>query len=205
MEYSKPDARAISTALGYNQLLNTNSVELLAEKGDRFVKALRAKAAALHGARKKLIENKIAVLERMIAVSKSVPDEWSDHEAMANTPRGLGIHALNLDIDIGPLLQTQNSWNSVVFAKRKGYAQPLTAAELEMINLTGDGNGIDIVTMSDEMRVKVPTSNFFQPDGYAVNPVAKVHNTVAELIKATNAKMDQEIKLRGARDLAAVF
>jgi hypothetical protein len=30
-------ARAISTALGYNQLLTTNSVELLAEKGDQFV------------------------------------------------------------------------------------------------------------------------------------------------------------------------
>src|SRR5438034_6139004 len=38
-------ARAISTALGYNQLLATNSVELLAEKGDQFSKILSAKAA----------------------------------------------------------------------------------------------------------------------------------------------------------------
>ncbi len=205
LEYPRPDARAISTALGYNQLLNTNSVELLAERGDRFVKALRVKAAASRGERKKLIEKKIAVLERMIAVSKSVPDDWGDHEILANTPQGLGIHALNLDIDIGPLLQTQKLLDSVDFAKRKGYTQPLTAAELEMMNLTGDGNGIDIVTMSDEMRVKVPTSNFFQPNGYAVNPVAQVHNTVADLIKATDAKMDQEIKLRGAKGLAAVF
>jgi hypothetical protein len=40
LEYPKPDARAISTAVGYNQLLNTNSVDLLAEQGDNFVAAL---------------------------------------------------------------------------------------------------------------------------------------------------------------------
>src|SRR5262249_38126947 len=37
LEYDTPGAQAISTALGYNQLLATNSVELLAEKGDRFI------------------------------------------------------------------------------------------------------------------------------------------------------------------------
>ena len=46
LEYPRPNARAISTALGYNQLLSTNSVELLAEKGDQLVNALKAKAAA---------------------------------------------------------------------------------------------------------------------------------------------------------------
>jgi hypothetical protein len=44
LEYPRPGAQAISTALGYNQLLSTNSVELLAEKGDQFIKALQAKA-----------------------------------------------------------------------------------------------------------------------------------------------------------------
>jgi hypothetical protein len=38
---------------------------------------------------------------------------------------------------------------------------PLTAAEHEMMNLTGDGNGIDMVLMAAAMREKVPTSNFF--------------------------------------------
>ncbi len=205
LEYPRPNAHAISTALGYNQLLNTNSVELLAEQGEKFVKALKAKAAALRGTRKKSLEKKIAVLQRMIAVSKSVPDEWSDHEALANTPKGLGIHALNLDIDIGPLLQTQKLLDSVVFAKRKGHTRPLTAAELEMMNLTGDGNGFDMVTMPAEFRAKVPTANFFQPNGYAANSVAVVNNTVVRLIAATDAKMDQEIKLQGAKDLAAAF
>src|SRR3954453_15274710 len=34
---SRPGSRAISTAVGYNQLLTTNTVELLAERGDEFV------------------------------------------------------------------------------------------------------------------------------------------------------------------------
>jgi len=38
LEQPKPGAQAISTALGYNQLLATNSVELLAEKGDQFIR-----------------------------------------------------------------------------------------------------------------------------------------------------------------------
>ena len=47
---SKPGSRAISTAIGYNQLLTTNSVELLAEQGHEFIKELTARAATLSGA-----------------------------------------------------------------------------------------------------------------------------------------------------------
>ena len=46
---SRPGSRAISTAIGYNQLLTTNSVELLAEQGHEFIKELTARAAALSG------------------------------------------------------------------------------------------------------------------------------------------------------------
>ena len=42
---SRPGSRAISTAIGYNQLLTTNSVELIAEQGHEFVQALTEKAA----------------------------------------------------------------------------------------------------------------------------------------------------------------
>jgi hypothetical protein len=205
LEVPKPGARAISTALGYNQLLHTNTVELLAEQGDLLVQALKAKAVTLTGEPRKALEKKIVVVQRMIDISKSVPDDWTEHEMLANTPQGLGIHALNLDIDIGPLLQTQNLVNSVNFARIKGYMKPLTAAELEMMNLTGDGNGIDIVMMPAALREKVPTANFFQPKGYEANPVVIRNNTVAALIKATDAQMDQEIKLQGAKDMAAAF
>lgn len=77
--------------------------------------------------------------------------------------------------------------DSVNFAKRKGYTAPLTAAELEMMNLTGDGNGFDMVSMPQAMRIVVPTSNFFQRNGYERNPVAIRNNTVAKLLAATDA------------------
>ena len=205
LENPGSNAHAISTALGYNQLLNTNSVELLSEHGDNFVKALTAKAATLFGPKKAALKRKIEILRRMTAVSKSVPDEWSEHEKLANTPQGLGIHALNLDIDVGPLLQTHKLLDSVEFARRKKYTAPLTAAELEMMNLTGDGNGFDMVTMPADFRTQVPTANFFQPNGYAANPVARLNNTVARLIAATDAQMDREVKLPGAKELAAAF
>jgi hypothetical protein len=205
LEYTRPDARAISTALGYNQLLSTNSVELLAEKGDQFIAALQARAAGSSGDAKEALQRKIAVLKSMIAFSRSVPDTWSDHERLANTEKGLGIHALNLDIDVGPLLQTQKLLDSVVFARMQGYSRALSAAELEMMNLTGDGNGIDMITMPAAWRERVPTSNFFRPGGYERNPIAIRNNVVAKLIAATDAKMDEEVRLQGAKDLASVF
>jgi hypothetical protein len=145
LEYPSPHARAINSALGYNQLLNTNSVELLAEKGDRFVEALKAKAAGLSGDAKTALVRKIDVLRRMIAFSRTVPDDWNEHDKLANTPRGFAVHSLILDVDVGPLLQTQKLVDSVHFAQSKGWTAPLTAAELEMMNLTGDGNGLDVV------------------------------------------------------------
>jgi hypothetical protein len=205
LEYPRPDARAISTALGYNQLLSTNSVELLAEKGHQFINTLQAKAAGSPGDAKEALQRKIAVLKSMIAFSRSVPDTWNDHDRLANTEKGVGIHALNLDIDIGPLLQTQKLLDSVVFARKQGYGRALTAAELEMMNLTGDGNGIDMITMPQPWRERVPTSNFFQPGGYERNPIAIRNNVVAKLIAATDAKMDEEVRLQGAKDLAGLF
>jgi hypothetical protein len=205
LEYPRPDARAISTALGYNQLLSTNSVELLAEKGHQFTSTLQARAAGVSGDAKEALQRKLAVLKSMIAFSRSVPDTWNDHDRLASTEKGLGIHALNLDIDIGPLLQTQKLLDSVVFARKQGYGRALTAAELEMMNLTGDGNGIDMITMPAAWRERVPTSNFFRQGGYERNPIAIRNNVVAKLIAATDAKMDEEIRLQGAKDLAAAF
>ncbi|MBI3436977.1 MAG: hypothetical protein HY056_18145 [Proteobacteria bacterium] len=204
LEHARPGARAISTALGYNQLLVANSIDILADDGDAFVRKLTARAATLGDARPAL-EAKIAVLRRMIAFSRSVPYAWSAHVKLGETPKGMALHALNLDIDIGPLLQTQKLLDSVVFARRKGHAAPLSAAELEMMNLTGDGNGFDMVTMPQAMRAAVPTANFFQRGGYERNPVAIKNNTVATLITATDARMDREERLPGARELAAGF
>jgi hypothetical protein len=197
--------RAISTAIGYNQLLTTNTVELLAEQGSEFVRVLTQKAASLFGAPRQAMERKIAVLKQMVDVARSVPDEWSQHEKIGDSPQGWAMHAMVLDVDVGPLLQTHKLLTSVLFARAKGYSRPLSAAELEMMNLTGDGTGLDMVTMPQAMREQVPTSNFFQRGGYERNPVAIRHNTVAKLLDVTDARMDSNSNLPGARELAAAF
>ena len=198
-------SRAISTAIGYNQLLTTNSVELLAEQGPEFIKALTAKAAPLSGSERQAMDRKIAVLKKMVALARSVPDEWAEHEKLGDTPQGWALHAMVLDLDVGPLLQTHKLLTSVIFARAKGFARPLSAAELEMMNLTGDGTGLDMVTMPQAMREQVPTSNFFQRSGYERNPVAIRHDTVAKLLAVTDARMDSNSNLPGAKDLAAAF
>jgi hypothetical protein len=197
--------RAISTAMGYNQLLTTNSVELMAEQGHELVKELTAKAATLSGPARKAMDHKLSVLKKMVAFTRTVPDEWSAHEKLANTAQGWGVHAMVLDIDVGPMLQTHKLLTSVLFARAKGHNRPLTAAELEMMNLTGDGTGLDMVTMPQATREQVPTSNFFQRGGYERNPVAIRHNTVAKLLAITDERMDVNSTKPGAKELAAAF
>ncbi len=157
------------------------------------------------GEAKQALERKAAMLKTMVDFSRSVPDDWNQHDRLANSPKGLGVHALNLDLDVGPLLQVQKLRDSVLFARAKGYGAALSAAELEMMNLTGDGNGIDMVMLPAPWRDRVPTANFFQPAGYERNPVAIRNNVVAKLLAATDARMDEEARLPGARDLAALF
>src|SRR5437660_1494537 len=202
---SRPGSRASSTAIGYNQLLTTHSVGWQAEPRHEFIKALTAKAALLSGQPRQAMDHKIAVLQRMVALARSVPDEWAQHEKLGNTPQGWAIHAMVLDIDVGPLLQTHKLLTSVIFARAQGFARPLTAAELEMMNLTGDGTGLDMVTMPQPMREQVPTSNFFQRGGYERNPVAIRNNTVAKLLAVTDSRMDSNSTLSGAKELAAAF
>ena len=201
----RPGAHAISTAIGYNQLLTTNSVELIAEQGPLLLKVLAQRAASLSGPSRQAMEAKIAVLRQMVTLARSVPDEWAEHEKIGDTPQGWALHAMVLDIDVGPMLQTHKLLTSVRFARIKGYDRPLTAAELEMMNLTGDSTGLDMVTMPQDMREQVPTANFFQRSGYERNPVASRNNTVAKLLAVTNTRMDSNSNQPGARELAAAF
>lgn len=205
LEYNRPNARAISTALGYNQLLTANTIGIVAKHGKKLVSALRAKAEAANAARRAELQGKINALNKIIRFTRSVRYDWYAHRRLGRTAKGQGVHALNLDIDIGPLLQVQKLVNSVKFARHYGYTAPLPAAELEMMNLTGDGNGIDMVLMPQTMRERVPTANFFQQRGYERNPVAIRNNTVAKLIAATDAKMEKEAAKPGGRELAAAF
>ncbi len=108
LEPPGPGKHAVSPAIGYNQLLSTNSVSILAEHGGRVLAALRQKAKSFTGEARFAMERKIEALKRMIAFSRSVPNNWNEHDRLAKTTvGGLGIHAAILDIDIGPLLQVQ--------------------------------------------------------------------------------------------------
>jgi hypothetical protein len=203
---SRKNARPISPAIGYNQLLSTNSVSLLAGHGDKFLSSLSASAVRLIGAERNSRDRKIAALQKMVAFSRTVPNAWGEHEKLAKfTAGGKGIHAAVLDREIGPLLQTQKLLDSVVYARSKGFPRQLTAAELELMNFTGDGNGFDVVTMPLQLRDKVPTSNFFQRAGYERNPIARRTGTVAALFEAIDSKMDRASQLPGAKALAEAF
>jgi hypothetical protein len=202
----RQSGRPISPAVGYNQLLSTNSVSLLAEYGERFVAALQKSADAQTGAGRKAMESKIAALRRVIAYCRTVPRVWSAQDKLAKTtPGGIGAHAAVLDRDIGPLLQVQKLIDSIQFARMKGLQKPLTAAELELMNFTGDGNGFDMVTMPHALREQVPTANFFQRNGYERNPIARRTGNVAALFASIEGKMDRGLQAPGARDLAAAF
>lgn len=202
---ARPGAKPLSAALGYNQLLITYTLHLLADQGEDFVRALQAKAAGLSGDQREAMLAKIAVLKRMIAFSRTVPANWNAQEKLGETPQGWGVHPLLLDIDVGPLLQARKLNGSLRYPRTYGYREPLTAAELQMMNLMGDGSGLDIVTMPRAMRDQVPTSNFFQRRGYERNTVASRNNTVAKLLAVTDARMDAAVQQQGARELAASF
>jgi hypothetical protein len=202
----RPNAHAISPAIGYNQLLSTNTVSLFGESGPRFIAALERKEKSLSGEARLAFARKFAVLRQMIAFCRSLPHSWARYDEIAkHTEKGWGIHAAVLDIDVGPLLQVQKLLDSVLFARAKGHMQPLTAAELELMNLTGDGNGIDMVSMPQDLREKVPTANFFQPRGYWRNPIAKRTRVVAGLIAEIQGHMDHNASTPGAQALAAAY
>src|SRR5665213_2427197 len=115
--------RAISTAIGYNQLLTTNSVELMAEQGPELVRALTARAASLSGAPRQAMDRKIAVLRQMVAFTRSVPDEWGEHAKLADTPQGWAMHAMVLDLSLihisEPTRQAEISYAVFCLKKKK--------------------------------------------------------------------------------------
>ena len=196
---AKPGAKPLSPAIGYNQLLITYTLHLLADQGDEFLRAVNRLPAS--GAR----QQKVAALRRMIAFSRTVPNKWHHLDKLGETRQGWGVQTLLLDSDVGPLLQARKLSASVRYARQRGYRGRLTAAELQMLNLMGDGSGFDVITMPQAMRAQVPTSNFFQRRGYERNAVVRRHNTVAQLLAITDTRMDAASRQPGARDLAASF
>jgi hypothetical protein len=134
-----------------------------------------------------------------------VPFQWSEHVRLAKTTAGMGIHAVLLDLDLGPWLQARKLEDTVRYARGRGFRGALTPAELQLMNLTGPDNGLDMVMMPSDLRRLVPTANFFQPAGYARNPIARRTAVVAGLIADMEERMERGTRAQGARNLAAAF
>ena len=202
---ARPGAKPLSAAIGYNQLLITYTLHLLADQGDALVRALTTRAASLDVEPREALTAKIVTLRRMIAFSRTVQPNWNALERLGETEQGWGVQVLLLDIDVGPWLQARKLNGSIRYARMRGHREPLSAAELQMMNLMGDGSGLDIITMPQALREQVPTANFFQRGGYERNTVARTSNTVAKLLAVTDQRMDAAAQQQGAKELAASF
>lgn len=193
--------RPISTALGYAQLLAANTIEQVVKHGDTFIERLRRKlAVTTNAARAAELKNKIAAVQKMLKVARSVPNDWYKQRALAKTSRGYGIHVLNLDGDIGPWLQSLKLRSLKDFAARKG-VHKLSGEEIEMMNLTGPQTGLDAM---HPYGLTAPMSNFFTRAAYARNKMT-IGLTAAGLLAEFTRRMDASSKKPGAVEFALAF
>jgi hypothetical protein len=194
--------RPISSALGYAQLLHANSAGELVKHGDEFARRLTAMAAApgISPQRAAELKTKAQVLRKMLHAVHKVPNEWSAHQRFGMTPAGLGIHALNLDADIGPWIQVLKLEGLKDTAARHGHAR-LSGAEIELMNLAGPGTGLEMMT---PVGRTMPTPNFFSEGGYSRNPIVR-DKTAAELLAAIAQRMDANVKKPGSVEFAQIF
>jgi hypothetical protein len=81
----------------------------------------------------------------MLVAARSVPNEWGAHVTYAGTPPGLGIHALNLDADVGPWLQVLKLKALKDEAAAAG-RESLAGSEIELMNLAGPRTGLEMMT-----------------------------------------------------------
>lgn len=200
--YNPKTGRAASTALGYAQLLAANSIEQLRKEGGEFVERLEREAAdgSVSESKAAALRMKAAILRRMIADARKVHDSWPAHVAYAKTPKGIAMHALNLDGDIGPWMQVVKLKGIKEYAAKKGMVN-LTGAQLELMNLAGPAHGFEMMT---PVGRNMPTSNFFERKGYERNPVA-AGKTGAQLLARLDEIMDRNMQKPGAQRFARIF
>lgn len=192
----------ISTAIGYAQLLAANSINELSKHGNEFVERLRdmAKRSAPGSDRQRSLNVKAVALARMTRKARSIPYQWSRHVAFSKTDIGQGIHAINLDGDIGPWLQVIKLKGLRTTAQKAGMER-LTGAEIELMNLAGPSTGLEMMTPA---ALKAPSTNFFSRSAYYRNTIVRGKNS-GELLAALDKRMDENIKNAGAVEFLAIF
>ncbi len=195
------NGRPISSALGYAQLLAANSINVLSKHGLSFVERLSAKVRATRDtAPRRRLEHKLKVLRRMVRTAKSVPYRWSRHVKFSRTSRGMALHVMNIDGDIGPWMQVVKIADLKRMAERKGRPR-LSGAEIELMNLAGPATGLEMML---ETGMDKPTANFFSRRGYYRNSVVRGRDSKG-LLEALETRMQANIKNKGAQEFLAVF
>jgi hypothetical protein len=193
--------RPISSALGYAQLLAANSVNVLSKHGRSFVDRLEANMREERdAARRRQLADKLAVLKRMVRTAKSVPYNWSRHVAFSRTSRGMALHVLNMDGDIGPWMQVVKIADLKRLAERKGRPN-LSGAEIELMNLAGPATGLEMMLPTG---LDKPTANFFSRRGYYRNSVVRDRDARG-LLEALEERMKANIRNEGAQEFIAIF
>jgi hypothetical protein len=186
--------RPISSAMGYAQLLSANSVSELVRHGEQFI-------ARLEASRQPARIAKATTLRAMLREARTVPNEWRDHQKFALTPAGQGIHALNLDADIGPWLQVLKLKGLLETAAKEAGRTSLTGAELELMNLAGPRTGLEMMQTVGRM---MPTANFFAEAAYYRNSVVR-EKVGAQLLAALDERMQAGMLKPGSIDFALAF
>ena len=200
--YNPKTGRAASTALGYAQLLAANSIEQVRKEGPEFAARLDrlAEEPNASSSAAQALRYKAACVRRMAADARRVADSWPAHVAYAKTANGLGMHALNLDGNVGPWMQVVKLRGIMEYASKKGLHH-LTGGQLELMNLAGPGSGLEMLQPPGR---DMPTSNFFERGGYERNPV--VHEkTGAQLLVRLDEIMDRNVQKTGAQQFAKIF
>jgi hypothetical protein len=198
----KKTGTPISSAIGYAQLLTANTTDELVKHGPKFLARLKAMAGDgnVTAERRRSLTEKHDRLAVMLKAARSVPHRWDAHMAFARTRRGMGIHAINLDGDIGPWLQVIKLRGLKDMAEKAGIAA-LSGAEIELMNLAGPGTGLEMMRPAAR---DAATTNFFARDAYFRNTIVR-DKTSAELLAALDKRMDQNLTNSGAIEFAEVF
>ena len=198
----KKTGRAISSAIGYAQLLDANSVDELAQHGNQFVERVDEKLRNpnLTAPRRAALKAKLKALKHMIANVKHVPKNWEADQVYAKTPQGMGMHTLNLDGDIGPILQA-NKLKGLKDTAEKFGRPTLAGHEMEAMNLAGPVTGIEMMLPVGQ---KAPVTNFFARRAYYVNKMV-VGLTGEQLLAELDRRMTESVREAGAIEFATAF
>jgi hypothetical protein len=200
----KRTGKPISSALGYAQLLHANSVNELVKHGSSFIQRLETMAQQDKSPtpwRKQSLRTKAYVVRAMLADARSVPNDWSEHVRLGGTPKGLAIHALNLDADIGPWLQVIKLKGLKETAMKEGGRAALTGPEIELLNLAGPRTGLEMLS---PVAQTMPTTNFFSRKGYERNSVVR-ERTAAELLVELGRRMEFGLQKPGSIEFGQAF